>query len=312
MQGGEEQKKQAVISLIDRQLQKFDEVRELSKKKEEEAKTNEQIFDLPSYAKTESPEIKSTDTQKEKSIKLLQSIRSSFPYDPMNPPETLPINSLMSNPDFSNIVAQQRGMTEKIKPFNPYQPIITDKYDEYLANLRKFSMNINEKDPTSKAKTDLANFLLSVNLYDKPIADPIFSMAMPVLEGKEKINQSLIDISEGKILKGTGRLATGTLQTAFNLIPSVIGLNATLPTFKILGGEAAQLVGSDKETGQKIAEKLAPFVFGKWIGLSSLAAEKVDEEVKDREFFKKLFPDPEDQLIARELLGPFLHIRLYR
>lgn len=303
MQGGEEQKKQAVISLIDRQLQKFDEVRELSKKKEEEAKTNEQIFDLPSYAKTESPEIKSTDTQKEKSIKLLQSIRSSFPYDPMNPPETLPINSLMSNPDFSNIVAQQRGMTEKIKPFNPYQPIITDKYDEYLANLRKFSMNINEKDPTSKAKTDLANFLLSVNLYDKPIADPIFSMAMPVLEGKEKINQSLIDISEGKILKGTGRLATGTLQTAFNLIPSVIGLNATLPTFKILGGEAAQLVGSDKETGQKIAEKLAPFVFGKWIGLSSLAAEKVDEEVKDREFFKKLFPDPEDQLIARELLG---------
>lgn len=303
MRGGEEQKKQAVISLIVRQLQKFDEVRELSKKKEEEAKTNEQIFDLPSYAKTESPEIKSTDTQKEKSIKLLQSIRSSFPYDPMNPPETLPINSLMSNPDFSNIVAQQRGMTEKIKPFNPYQPIITDKYDEYLANLRKFSMNINEKDPTSKAKTDLANFLLSVNLYDKPIADPIFSMAMPVLEGKEKINQSLIDISEGKILKGTGRLATGTLQTAFNLIPSVIGLNATLPTFKILGGEAAQLVGSDKETGQKIAEKLAPFVFGKWIGLSSLAAEKVDEEVKDREFFKKLFPDPEDQLIARELLG---------
>ena len=112
-----------------------------------------------------------------------------------------------------------------------------------------------------------------------------------------------VKIKKGDIFKGAAYTVAGGLKAFINLMPAVVGLNASMPLLTSFGRIIDKGFGGDGTKGEKVVEKLAPFLFGKWVGIGSIAAEEVDKLAEQSELLKKLFPDPESQMLARELLS---------
>ena len=147
----------------------------------------------------------------------------------------------------------------------------------------------------------VSNFLMDAGLYDKPIAVNVRGILDGIAGGQEKITEGSKEILDGDVLRGSGKLTAGTLQAGMNMIPAVVGLNATMPIINEVAAGVSEGLGGTREQGENIAGKLAPFLFGKWIGLSSLASWGVDEGIQKTGILDDL--SPEDQILARELVG---------
>lgn len=183
-------------------------------------------------------------------------------------------------PGSSNIIAPEKEMDE-------FGRITTKKQKE---------VSLDEK-----AKNKVSNFLIDAKLYNKPISENIRGVLDPIVGGKEKMVKGVDEVLSGDVLRGSAHLLTGTLQAAMNMIPAVVGLNATMPIMNQIGKSVAEGLGYTKEEGEKVTGLIAPFLFGKWIGASSLVSFGVDEGIKETGILDSM--KPEDQIIMRELIG---------
>lgn len=287
--------KQAIIQQIEARQNKLKELDAIKEKKQQEKNLSGEVFeDATPVAKEEKPTVDD----------LRRSIYSVFPDQITMPRQQGFLDEespLLKNPAFLEILSKQQPLIENLEKPDSYQPIITPDYEEHINNLRKFGKSI-ENDPSKKTLVELTNFLIDIGINDKPISTPIFNVAAPIIEGKEKVSQGFKEIVNGEVLRGVARSTAGGLQTVFNMFPAVMGLNMSMPTIKLIGYETDKAFGGDGSKGVEIAQKLAPFLFGKWVGIGSLAADKTVEIAKDSQMFRELLPDPEDQLIARDLL----------
>lgn len=104
------------------------------------------------------------------------------------------------------------------------------------------------------------------------------------------------------ILRGMGKMGLGTFETVIAHIPGVVGLNIALPT---INKTAYDIAGED---GVRVANIVAPFIFGKWVGAGSLSAEATRYALKETGVFDHL--TPKDQELAIELIanGVFLGV----
>lgn len=211
----------------------------------------------------------------------------------LNQPGSIIPDVQKNNPEISKIIEQQQNLGMKAPEFD-------QTYFGKLGNIvnpKNKNVSLDEK-----SKNKVSNFLLDIGLYDKPIAKNLREVIDPIVNGQDKIEQGYFDIvDKGDFLKGTGRITGGTLQAAMSIIPGVIGLNLTMPVINQTSGAIAEKLGYTKEQGESVAGKLAPFLFGKWIGASSLASWGVDEGVKESGILNNM--SEEDQQIARELIG---------
>lgn len=163
-------------------------------------------------------------------------------------------------------------------------------------------------DATQKGKNKLTNFILATNLYKKPISEVVQSILEPIFVGSEKVEEGKSKITKGiltgdlkEIGFGAGESAGGSLDAAISLIPGVIGLNATMPVINSLAASTSEKLGFSAEDGERVAGIIAPFLFGKWVGLGSLANTGTTEGIKQTGVLDKL--SPQDQQIAYDLIG---------
>lgn len=124
---------------------------------------------------------------------------------------------------------------------------------------------------------------------------------------------------ESDILRGFGQTVNGGIQFGINVLRGVQALNLTMPTLEsISGGVAKHLFGLDEQTGKNFSHLVAPFIFGTFIGLGSLASKGIEEGMKDDDLmntFSLLSPqikmsvdtyhamNEKDQALTRELVS---------
>ena len=124
--------------------------------------------------------------------------------------------------------------------------------------------------------------------------------------------------NENDIARGFGNIANGVIKTWLNLLPGVQGLNLTMPTISKMSGNVAESIGLKREQGEELAHLVAPFAFGKFVGLGSLASRGVEKAMDDKQLlqtmalvnpvYKKaidiyLNMNPGDQKLSKELLS---------
>lgn len=207
--------------------------------------------------------------------------------------------------DPNSLAAKFPGIEKNVMPGAPQYELPQAELDPLKMAMKEGGFDVPGEKKIStdeKAKNKVTNFLIDVGLYNKPIAENLRGVLDPIVAGKEKIVKANDDIIYNRdVLRGSANLVTGTLQTAMNMIPAVVGLNATMPIMNQVGGSVAEGLGFTKEQGEKVTGIIAPFLFGKWIGASSLASFGVDEGLTATGVLDGL--SPEDQVIARELIG---------
>lgn len=247
-------------------------------KAHEEAKKQKQIEEQRRLAVWNDPAI-------QEQFRTMNQINSMFfnevgSIDPNSLAAKFPNIDKLVPPGSSNIIAPEKEMDE-------FGRITTKKQKE---------VSLDEK-----AKNKVSNFLIDAKLYNKPISENIRGVLDPIVGGKEKMVKGVDEVLSGDVLRGSAHLLTGTLQAAINMIPAVVGLNATMPIMNQIGKSVAEGLGYTKEEGEKVTGLIAPFLFGKWIGASSLVSFGVDEGVKESGILDNM--KPEDQIIMRELIG---------
>ena len=173
------------------------------------------------------------------------------------------------------------------RPIEPYKP----------EELDRFGM------PKKPPQIKLYERFKELGLEDKPIGELLKNPLLPIVTGFSEIDKGADLLVKGDFLKGGAYTVVGGLRTFFNLLPAVAGLNASMPVLRTYGREIDKAFGGDGAKGEEVVDKLAPFLFGKWVGIGSILAEEVDKLAEQNKVFQKLFPDPENQMLAREILS---------
>lgn len=253
--------------------------------------------------------------EKAKQQKLFEDEQKKKALETLNDPR---IKSMFDEMNFYNAAFNQPNGTElpKFAENNPAAQEIIRKQTELgldknvpgVDDKKYFGELGNIVDPLKKrvgaderGQNKVTNWLIDVGLYDKPIATNIRGMLDGIAGGQEKLVEGTDNVLGGDVLRGSGKLVSGTLQAGMNMIPAVVGLNATMPIFNEVGGSVAEGLGYKKEQGEEVVGRIAPFLFGKWIGTASLANWGVDEGLDKSGVLKDL--SPEDQVLTREIIG---------
>lgn len=124
----------------------------------------------------------------------------------------------------------------------------------------------------------------------------------------ERFYQGLTQTSRGtklldfkKIARGMGNIALGTFQGGLKLMPAIAALESLTPLYRDRAGKAAEGLGFTKEAGERIADYIVPFVFGKWVGIGSAAGELTEYTLDKSGILDDM--TLADRLLTKELVG---------
>jgi hypothetical protein len=123
-----------------------------------------------------------------------------------------------------------------------------------------------------------------------------------------QMGEGVRNIATGKPLN----VAAGLVEGSFGLLnivnPELALFNEAMPEITAVSGEIAEKSGFTKEQGQKVAGYIAPFLFGKYVGLGSITSEIVTDKVEEAGWLDKL--NAEDHELAKKLIsnGLFLAV----
>jgi len=191
---------------------------------------------------------------------------------------------------------------------NEQLPVIeqsADKANNILTDKERAKSNVllariqSENLTPSEAEESLKSYAQKVK---ESAIDPILKGAKTASEGMfrgeiQEPTQKKTDLGDRLInnVRDLAKVAGGSFHIAVNLLPPVALLNVVSPAIKEIAKD------NYGEEGEKVAEKLTPFLFGTEVGIASLLSSGVANYVQESGILNGL--KPKDQELAIGLLS---------
>jgi len=190
----------------------------------------------------------------------------------------------------------------------------SNKYDDKL--ISDVSKNMSDEVKNNVSLDDILSYatIMSRSILGEPGAKVMQRMVVPAIKGGERVLEGINQLgqtvqqstftdpkeSAANLLRGTGKVLSGGFQTALSVIPQVAMFNLVMPDAIKIG----ESIGG--ETGAKIVEKIAPFIFGLPVGVASLGSDAISYLVDESGLLDGL--NEEDRALTKDIIrdGSFL------